>query len=130
MANERKIIIVDDEEIIRSMLKEVLPEMLKETELDCLISTFSEPKEVLEIEVGIKEFCLIISDYNMPGMNGIELIKKVKIINPNIKVILMSGLDFEEAKRKMGGEFNLVDELVSKPFDWLNFKNLIIKLLK
>lgn len=38
-----------------------------------------------------KEFDLIITDFNMPDMNGIELAKQVKVIAPNTPMILNSG---------------------------------------
>ena len=44
-----------------------------------------------------KENCaLIISDLRMPGLNGLELLKKVKDSNPKVRTILMSAYNFEE----------------------------------
>ena len=36
-------------------------------------------------------FSLIISDIKMPEMNGLELLKNVKTLNPNMRVIMMTG---------------------------------------
>ena len=44
-----------------------------------------------------KENCaLVISDLRMPSLNGLELLKKVKTLNPKVRTILMSAYNFEE----------------------------------
>ena len=41
-------------------------------------------------------YALVISDLRMPGLNGLELLKKVKTLNPKVRTILMSAYNFEE----------------------------------
>jgi DNA-binding NtrC family response regulator len=41
-------------------------------------------------------YALVISDLRMPSLNGLELLKKVKSISPNVRTILMSAYNFEE----------------------------------
>src|SRR6185503_14703536 len=41
-------------------------------------------------------YVLVISDLRMPGLNGLELLKKVKTSNPKVRTILMSAYNFEE----------------------------------
>src|SRR5262249_6683790 len=36
-------------------------------------------------------FDVVVTDYRMPRMNGVELIQKLRTVNPNIRVILLSG---------------------------------------
>ena len=44
-----------------------------------------------------KENCaLVISDLKTPSLNGLELLKKVKTLNPKVRTILMSAYNFEE----------------------------------
>jgi YesN/AraC family two-component response regulator len=43
-----------------------------------------------------ENYVLVISDLRMPGLNGLELVKKVKTSNPKIRTILMSAYNFEE----------------------------------
>lgn len=130
MKSKKKIIIVDDEQTILDLLEQMILKTLRKTELDCLILTFSRPEDVLDLGVGIKEISLVISDYNMPGMNGIELIKEIKKVHPEIKVIMMSGIDFKEALAKTETEKDLVNVILSKPFVWKNFQNLILEILQ
>lgn len=42
------------------------------------------------------DFALVISDLRMPGLNGLELLKKVKTSNAKVRTILMSAYNFEE----------------------------------
>ena len=43
-----------------------------------------------------ENYALVIADLRMPGLNGLELLKKVKTLNPKIRTILMSAYNFEE----------------------------------
>lgn len=130
MKSKKKIIIVDDEQTILDLLEQMILKTLRKTELDCLILTFSKPEDVLALGVDIREVILVISDYNMPGMDGIELIKEIKKVHPEIKVIMMSGIDFKEALAKTETEKDLVNVILSKPFVWKNFQNLILEILQ
>jgi len=38
-----------------------------------------------------RKFDVVVTDYRMPRMNGVELIQKIRKLNPNIRVILLSG---------------------------------------
>lgn len=60
---------------------------------------------------------LIITDYNMPGMNGIELIKKIRAGSTNKAVpILMLTTESEESKKNEGKDAGATGWL-TKPFD-------------
>jgi len=39
---------------------------------------------------------LVISDLRMPGLNGLQLLKKIKTSNPKVRTILMSAYNLEE----------------------------------
>jgi len=36
-------------------------------------------------------FEVVVSDYRMPRMNGVELIHRLRVLNPNVRVVLLSG---------------------------------------
>jgi diguanylate cyclase (GGDEF)-like protein len=78
------ILIVDDEQIMRDLLTDVL-----RTE-GYNVGSLSQPEEALKkaTDNGVE---IIITDIKMKGMNGIELLRRVKEINPDIDVIVMTG---------------------------------------
>jgi putative nucleotidyltransferase with HDIG domain len=80
---EERILIVDDEEMICSVMSRRL------TREGYLCVTALNGKEALR-HFYKDTFSLIISDIKMPEMNGIELLKKVKAVDPNAMVIMIT----------------------------------------
>ena len=80
---EDRILIVDDEEMICS----ILAQRLTREGYSCM--TAHNGKEGLN-HFYKDSFSLIISDIKMPGMDGIELLKKVRAVHPNMLVIMVT----------------------------------------
>lgn len=78
-----KVIIADDDVLVLQSIHDTL-----EDSCDILIST--NPAEILDL-VKTKTVDILISDYMMPKISGITLIKEVKKINPNIFSIIVTG---------------------------------------
>jgi DNA-binding NtrC family response regulator len=88
MSNILKIMIIDDDEDILNLFHDFL------TKEGYNVATFLEPLKALkEIESNPLLYSLIITDIRMPGISGIELVKKVSSINDDLKVILMSAFE-------------------------------------
>jgi CheY-like chemotaxis protein len=66
---------------------------------------------------------LILSDINMPGMTGLELLPKAKAVRPDVPVIMITAYGDEDTKRKalQGG----ADALFTKPIDFVMLRNEI-----
>lgn len=80
-------IIDDDEDILN-----LFADFLSKEGYD--VVTYLEPLKALkEIEDNPSRYSLIITDIRMPGISGIELIKRVSSINAGIKVVLMSAFE-------------------------------------
>lgn len=79
-----KILIIDDEEIIRSTLQEIL-----EYE-DYQIDTASDGKEGYE-KIVETDYDAVICDIKMPRMNGLEVLEKANAIKPDATFIMISG---------------------------------------
>jgi DNA-binding NtrC family response regulator len=61
------------------------------------VFSFIDPVKAFEHFTENKEkYALVISDLRMPGLNGLELLKKVKTSSPKVRTILMSAYNFEE----------------------------------
>ncbi|MDD4956916.1 MAG: response regulator [Candidatus Omnitrophica bacterium] len=104
-----KILLVDDDQDMCSSLSDVLS---FETGYKVLYSTV--PMEALEI-LKKEEFSLVIIDYKMPEMNGLELLNKIKSIRPGQKVFMLTAFistELIEQAKKAGA-----DEVLSK-FIW------------
>jgi DNA-binding NtrC family response regulator len=90
---ERIVSIVDDEIHIAKLFHEALSENIDG------ISVFSFVDPVMAFQhftENHESYALVISDLRMASLNGLELLKKVKTLNPKVRTILMSAYNFEE----------------------------------
>lgn len=80
------ILVVDDEEDIRELTSEAL------SNHGYNILDASSGEEALDIyNKHIKSIQMVILDLNMPGMGGKECLKKIKSLNPEVRVLFASG---------------------------------------
>ena len=79
-----RILIVDDNSLGLAARRSVLEE------LGHKVSTCSAPHEALEL-CGKQRFDVVVTDYKMPKMNGLEFIGRLKKQHPQIAVVLISG---------------------------------------
>ncbi|HEY5404029.1 MAG TPA: EAL domain-containing protein [Pyrinomonadaceae bacterium] len=102
-----KILVIDDEEQIRNLLVAVLG-----NSYEC--QTASSAEEALTA-IGSKTFDLVISDIDMGGMSGIELVPKLHSLSPDTVVLMISGnQDIESAIKALRvGAF----DYITKPLD-------------
>jgi len=90
---KRIVAVIDDDIDITKLFHDVLCENL----IDASVYAFNDPISALEHFTENKEnYALIISDLRMPGLNGLELLKKAKVSNPKVRTILMSAYNFDE----------------------------------
>jgi len=66
---------------------------------------------------------LILSDINMPGMSGLELLPKAKAVRPDVPVIMITAYGDADTKRK--ALENGADALFTKPIDFLSLRDEI-----
>ncbi len=105
--NVNSILIVDDEELMRNMLGEMLNEKADKV---TVVESGSQALKILSRSI----FDIVITDVKMPDMNGFQLLEYIKLIDPLVPVIMITGYDdvydMREALEK-GAE-----EYVVKPF--------------
>jgi len=102
--------LVDDEEIALSSLN-----ALFSLETDYNILTFSDPREAIK-EAERTQIDLVISDYLMPQMTGIELLKQLQRIQPEMVRVLLTGFADKENTIRAINELDLFQYL-EKPWD-------------
>lgn len=78
------ILLVDDNRdglIVRRCLLE---------EIGCSVQTAANGNEGLKLFQAVA-FDVVVTDYRMPGMNGGEMIQRIRLLDPNARIILLSG---------------------------------------
>ncbi len=114
------LLIVDDEEGIREVLTTLFRSKYQ-------VYCASNAREAMEI-LKLRPINLAFFDIIMPEKNGIELIKEVRVLKPDLPVIMISVSDHKEnieAALKSGA-----NDFVAKPFDYLQLKNLAARLMR
>jgi two-component system response regulator TtrR len=116
------IFLVDDEPSVLKALSGTLSE-----QLDCDVCCFEDALICLK-RLETADCDLLITDMNMPGMSGLDLLKEVRQIRPQLAVVMITGYaDVPMAVRavKAGAR-----DFLEKPLDEDSFLSLIQKILK
>ena len=102
------IAIIDDEPDLACLFKEAL------SQIDgAEVFAFTDPLLALEhFQTNHQNYMVIISDYRMPSMTGIELLSKIKDVNPAVTRIMMSAFEIQD---ELFQEFKCVDKFLQKP---------------
>ena len=111
ISKNRLVAIVDDEADITKLFRYALGVVSGIT-----IFTFTDPIIALEhIMINKTKYVLIISDLRMPGLNGMELIKKVKNMNRLVRTVLMTAFDFDDELFQQYIETQIINGFLQKP---------------
>jgi two-component system, response regulator, stage 0 sporulation protein F len=103
------IILVDDEPDIRLILSHLLASVAGGYEL-LAVGTGAAALAAL----AARPIPLLFTDYNMQGMNGLELVQKVKAASPTTTIVLISAYATPELEQR--GRAAGVDYVMPKPF--------------
>ncbi len=117
MARETKILIVDDELIVRESLKNWLEE-------DGYIVKAAEDATSALTLIGSEEFDIAFLDIKMPGIDGIELLKKIKDVYKTVDIVMMTAyasIDSAVNAMKIGAY-----DYLTKPFE-PDYVNMLVK---
>jgi two-component system response regulator HydG len=101
-----KTLLIDDDEFVRDSLR------LMFESRNCPLSTVETAEEAIEILSG-QDYDIIITDYKLPGMDGIELCRRLRKTHPHLMKILITAYGSAAvtgAARSIG-----IDELIEKP---------------
>jgi two-component system response regulator YesN len=111
--NSKIVSVVDDDFATTKTFQEALSENIDGIN----VISFNDPVIALEHFTENKNaYALVIADLRMPGLNGLELLKKVKTSSPNVRTILMSAYSFEEDILFLKYmEEGIIDSTIDKP---------------
>ncbi|OKZ89091.1 MAG: hypothetical protein BHW10_05945 [Clostridium sp. CAG:307_30_263] len=105
--NKTKILVIDDDEIVRQVLEMLLKDLGYE------VISSSDPYEAISIfDLNKDSIDLVISDMIMPKLNGKELFYRIKEIKKNLRFILLSGYTKNNVDEKF---LNDIDLFLEKP---------------
>ncbi|MBI5188911.1 MAG: response regulator [Nitrospirae bacterium] len=109
----KKILIAEDDFAVRKLLKELF--VFYGYQVDCA----KDGMEALSL-INNGSYDILIVDHMMPGLDGIELIKRVRQSKPFLPILGMSALCEEKVFLEAGA-----DSFISKPFEIKRLKDIV-----
>lgn len=119
-ALSRSILVADDDEDIQSLVADALEFM------GFTVATVGNCIEALSVFVA-NAFDLVLTDFQMPGMDGLSLASRIKARSPGTPVILLTGSDSEAVRGRL--KQSGVDSVIYKPFRIEELKTTILSAL-
>ena len=110
------ILMVDDEPDVEVLFRQQFRRDLRNDRFTMEFAQ-SAPMALQRItDIGDRSLILILSDINMPGMSGLELLPKAKAMRPDVPIIMITAYGDAETKRKALEDG--AEALLTKPIDF------------
>ena len=120
-----KILVVDDETDVELLFRQKFKKEIRSGDIEFQFAFSAESAiEVLNQQLS-SEIVLILSDINMPGMNGLELLKYIKANLPHLSVFMLTAYN-DEKNYQLAQEYG-ADKYITKPLDFNVIKQNIIE---
>ena len=117
------ILYVDDDESQVFLIKRMLERW------GYRVSAYLEQREALDaLLADAPSFDLVVTDFNMPGLSGLEVARAIRDARPDLPVILISGYITDELRAQ--AEAVGVRELIAKPHEVEELRDTVHRLLK
>jgi DNA-binding NtrC family response regulator len=111
MVKKWLVAIVDDELDIVNLFRDALNKIR-----GLSIFTFTDPLTAFEhIRMNKSKYAVVISDLRMPGINGMDLIYKIKKENPLIRTLLMTAFEVDDKVFEDYTKNKIIDGFLQKP---------------
>ena len=118
LAKSRRLLVIDDETIVGKRLLQVFGKM------GFTVEVFDNPIPALQTAEG-NPFDIVVTDLKMAGLDGMEVLTRVKQINPATRVIIITGYAQPETEKEA---FNKnVFDFIPKPFRLEQLKESILR---
>ena len=117
-----KILVVDDERDVELLFRQRFRREIRSGEIELLFA-FSGEEALTVLEEHKTDIVLVLSDINMPGMTGLELLSRIKSEPPPVPVCMMTAYENESYREQAAA--HSCDGYLTKPVD---FKELKIRI--
>ncbi len=124
MSSAYSILVVDDESELATLFKTFLD---KE---GYTVFSFTDPSLALEyFKQAPKKYSLVITDLRMPSLSGLQLAKKIREVNTEVKIFLMTAFETKDLENQVDYKEARIDKLIQKPIRFSDLRYLINKAL-
>ena len=117
------ILVVDDEPDVEALFRQHFRRDLRDGRFAMEFAQSAPAALQCISEAGAASLILILSDINMPGMSGLELLPKAKAVRPDVPIIMITAYGDADTKRK--ALESGADALFTKPIDFGMLRNEI-----
>ena len=95
-----------------------------------LVDGFTNPQEALQsFKANAESYCLVLLDIKMPALSGTHLAKKVKEVNPDVKVLILTALGIRDNEVSDVSSSTNVDGFIQKPVGNKELTDKILSLI-
>jgi CheY-like chemotaxis protein len=119
-SSSKSIVLVDDEQAYNDVIKQMLAEHLATP-----VHGFTRPQEALDVLVSLSP-AVVVTDYFMPEMNGIEFIQRAAPLVPGAAFLMISGNNLAGEQPRMQ-RLPALKAFIAKPFGWKKLADEIIR---
>ncbi|MBA4251749.1 MAG: response regulator [Chlorobiaceae bacterium] len=120
-----KIMVVDDEKDIKLLFEQRFKKEIKSGQVSFLFAFSGEEACDYIKSNGVVDIKRILSDINMPGMNGLELLKWIKENYPELKVAMITAYG-DQNNYNQAIEYGC-DDYMTKPIDFNQLKGKVLQ---
>ena len=110
------ILVVDDEPVVEALFRQHFRRDLRDGRFAMEFAQSAPAALQCISDASAASLILILSDINMPGMSGLELLPKAKAVRPDVPIIMITAYGDADTKRK--ALESGADALFTKPIDF------------
>ncbi len=129
MANTIKILTIDDEDSVQSIIVAFIKRFFADKNIDCEVKAFNDPIQgVFELSAHGEQYHVILLDVRLPKLTGDEIFNSILHVNPDLvhRVIFVTGYPNDLIQRFPDIKLNILN----KPFRYNDFCIKIVEVLK
>jgi CheY-like chemotaxis protein len=120
-SRRKVLLVVEDEKLIRWSIRQALRS-------EYLVRAVSSAEEAMRVLPRLRRLDGILVDVRLPGMNGLDFIRKARESRPDAKVFVMTAYNHDTAARQAFGV--QADAYLSKPFELQTLKDMLASHLR